>query len=89
MCDVLRRKIRARQGNLSVDDKTMLMERVIQLVSGLPYHSRKRTELTDKFLNELWYSLEHPPTIYVGDEFKYRTADGSFNVMASPKDTKA
>lgn len=44
-----------------VDDKTMLMERIIQLVSGLPSNSKNRTELTNAFLDELWDSLPHPP----------------------------
>jgi linoleate 10R-lipoxygenase len=43
------------------DDKTMLMERIIQLVSGLPSNSKNRTELTNAFLDELWDSLAHPP----------------------------
>ena len=62
------------------DDKTMIMERVIQLVSNLPTSSRLRVKLTNTFLNELWYSLEHPPALYVGDKYKYRMADGSYNV---------
>lgn len=44
-----------------VDDKTMLMERIIQLVSGLPSNSERRSELTNAFLDELWESLPHPP----------------------------
>ena len=43
------------------DDKTYLMERVIQLVSGLPAHSKARVDLTDSFIDELWNSLQHPP----------------------------
>jgi hypothetical protein len=67
------------------DDKTMIMERVIQLVSGLPHNSRKRVALTNSFLNELWYSLEHPPMNYVGTKFQYRTADGSYNNIMLPQ----
>ncbi|KAJ2894179.1 uncharacterized protein MKZ38_007881 [Zalerion maritima] len=59
------------------DDKTMIMERVIQLVAGLPSKSKLREELTNGFLNELWYSLDHPPLLYMGDQFSYRSADGS------------
>jgi hypothetical protein len=62
------------------DDKTMIMERVIQLVSNLPSNSKLRVELTNTFLGELWYSLEHPPSLYVGDKYQYRQADGSYNV---------
>lgn len=44
-----------------VDDKTYLMERVIQMVSDLPGNSKNRTELTSVFLDELWNSIDHPP----------------------------
>lgn len=68
------------KGEKIKDDHTMLMERVIQLVSNLPSNSKLRVELTNTFLGELWYSLEHPPAVYVGDKFQYRQADGSYNV---------
>lgn len=44
-----------------VDDKTYLMERVIQLVADMPGASKNRTELTNTFLDELWHSIPHPP----------------------------
>ncbi len=65
-----------------VDDHTMLMERVIRIVAELPHNSRKRVELTNDFIGELWYSLEHPPMNYIGERFQYRMADGSYNVGA-------
>ena len=61
----------------------MIMERVIQLVSNLPSNSHTRVELTNKFINGLWYSLDHPPLLYMGDGYKYRMADGSNNVGAA------
>jgi hypothetical protein len=61
----------------------MIMERVIQLVAGLPSNSKTRVVLTDQFIGELWYSLEHPPLLYMGDEYMYRRADGSYNVSLS------
>ncbi|SPN99237.1 related to linoleate diol synthase [Cephalotrichum gorgonifer] len=67
------------RGNGITDDKTMIMERVIALVADLPHQSMLREKLTNTLLNELWYSLEHPPLLYIGNEFKYRTADGSNN----------
>ena len=70
------------KGEKLKDDKTMIMEKVIQLVSNLPSNSKTRTELTNTFLSELWYSLEHPPSLYVGEKFQYRQADGSYNVCA-------
>ena len=60
LVDVIKNKA---SGGL-VDDKTMLMERIIQLVSGLPSNSERRTELTNAFLDELWDSLPHPPLSY-------------------------
>ncbi len=77
MFDLIRSKVR---GDKLVDDKTMIMERVIQLVSELPHNSRKRVQLTNSFLSELWYTLDHPPLLYIGEKFQYRTADGSYNV---------
>lgn len=44
-----------------VDDKTYLMERIIQMVADLPGNSKNRTELTSVFLDELWNSIPHPP----------------------------
>ncbi|EAW09782.1 peroxidase/cytochrome P450 family protein [Aspergillus clavatus NRRL 1] len=67
-----------------VDDKTMLMERVIQLVSSLPHNSKHREELTHSFLDELWGSLPHPPLSYMGSEYAYRSADGSNNNPTLP-----
>ena len=68
------------KGEALTDDKTMIMECVIGLVSNLPNNSKLRVELTNTFLGELWYSLEHPPSRYLGDQFQYRQADGSNNV---------
>ncbi len=49
-------------------------------MSGLPSRSSHRVDLTNSFLNELWSSLEHPPSSYLGDKFQYRQPDGSYNV---------
>ncbi|KAH9885692.1 linoleate diol synthase [Xylariomycetidae sp. FL2044] len=73
------------KGEQLVDDKTMIMERVIQLVAGLPHNSRLREELTNTFLNELWDTLDHPPLLYLGDKFQYRMADGSWNNPMNPQ----
>jgi hypothetical protein len=79
--DLVRNKM---QGTGVVDDKTMLMERVIQLVSDMPHRSRLREELTNAFVNELWTSLEHPPLLSVGLDVRYRSADGSLNNPLMP-----
>ncbi|KAI9888686.1 MAG: hypothetical protein M1814_006542 [Vezdaea aestivalis] len=67
-----------------IDDKTMLMERTIQLVSALPPDSTTRKDLTATFVDQLWTSLPHPPLSYLGDKFMYRQADGSYNNILYP-----
>ncbi|KAG2418203.1 hypothetical protein HFD88_001304 [Aspergillus terreus] len=67
-----------------IDDKTMLMEHIMQLVSKFPDGSKTRETLTNLFLNELWTSLPHPPLSYVGDKYAYRSADGSYNNPTLP-----
>ena len=78
--DVIKTKI---NGELT-DDKTMIMERVIQIVSSLPSNSKMRVDLTNVFLDELWGSLPHPPLSYMGNEYAYRSADGSNNNPTLP-----
>ncbi|XXH03320.1 hypothetical protein Hte_009718 [Hypoxylon texense] len=73
------------KGEQVTDDKTMIMERVIQLVAELPHNSRLREELTNTFLNELWSSLDHPPLLYIGEKHEYRMADGSWNNPMNPQ----
>ncbi|KAI1767354.1 linoleate diol synthase [Hypoxylon sp. FL1150] len=73
------------KGEQLTDDKTMIMERTIQLVAGLPHNSRLREELTNTFLNELWATLDHPPLLYMGEKHEYRTADGSWNNPMNPQ----
>ncbi|KAI9799736.1 MAG: hypothetical protein M1833_003855 [Piccolia ochrophora] len=80
LMDVLRDQA---SGELT-DDKTYIMERVIQLVSGLPSLSKNRADLTNAFLDQLWNSLQHPPLSYFGDKFNYRQADGSYNNIMFP-----
>lgn len=72
-------------GSEPMDDHTMLMERIIQLVAGLPTKSRTRVVLTDQFINELWYSLDHPVLNFIGEKSMYRSADGSNNNPLYPQ----
>ncbi|GME51790.1 Cytochrome P450 [Neofusicoccum parvum] len=67
-----------------IDDKSYLMERVIQLVADLPSNSSTRVDLTNTFVDELWDCLQHPPLSYLGDQFSYRQADGSYNAANTP-----
>lgn len=79
LIEVIRAKIK---GDGITDDKTMIMERTIQLVSKLPNGSKNQVKLTDDFIAQLWNSLDHPPLIYIGDKYMYRSADGSNNVSS-------
>lgn len=66
-------------------DPIAFSNRTFQLVAGLPPHSKNRVDLTNSFLDELWDSLPHPPLSYVGDDYNYRSADGSNNNPLLPK----
>ncbi|KAK5061548.1 hypothetical protein LTR84_008092 [Exophiala bonariae] len=67
------------------NDRKMFMEQVIQTVSGLPDHSAHRVNLTRLLQDKIWSSLSHPPLTYLGDEYRYRSADGSNNSYLYPK----
>lgn len=42
-----------------------------------PDKSALRSDLTNKFVDVLFTSLQHPPLSYLSDDFKYRMPDGS------------
>ncbi|KIW15932.1 hypothetical protein PV08_05982 [Exophiala spinifera] len=67
-----------------IDDKTYLMERIVQLAADLPVTSRTSATLTNAFLNVLWTDLQHPPQSYLGHKFIFRNADGSGNNILWP-----
>ncbi len=68
--DVKTLKDKIVNGKAPIDDKTMLMERVIQLVASLPDRSVHRAELTNTFVDQLFTTLQHPPLSYLGDQFR-------------------
>ncbi|KAF2016877.1 heme peroxidase [Aaosphaeria arxii CBS 175.79] len=67
------------------DDKTYVMEGLIRTAAGLPDGSKMRETLTNKFIGQLWNDLQHPPQSYLGAQYQYRSADGSFNSLVHPK----
>ncbi|KAL6853115.1 hypothetical protein ACO1O0_007668 [Amphichorda felina] len=81
LIEIVTAKVR---GETLQDDKTMIMERTIQIVAGLPDHSKTQEILTNSFIDKLWNSLDHPPLIYVGPDSKYRRPDGSGNNPYAP-----
>ncbi|PCG90846.1 heme peroxidase [Penicillium occitanis (nom. inval.)] len=68
-----------------INDKSYLMERIIKLAASLPDGSETRNAITGILVKGLWDSLQHPPLSYLGDEYVYRTADGSNNNVMYPK----
>lgn len=67
------------------DDNKHLLEHLVQLLSKLPPHSKQMKGLSDGFINQLWTTLDHPPVSSLGDQYKYRRADGSCNNIYSPQ----
>ncbi|KAF2447352.1 heme peroxidase [Karstenula rhodostoma CBS 690.94] len=67
------------------DDKDYVMEALIRTASDLPDGSKLREKLTGGFLTQLWNDLEHPPLSYLGAQYQYRSADGSFNSLVHPQ----
>ncbi|PKX88947.1 cytochrome P450 [Aspergillus novofumigatus IBT 16806] len=55
------------------------VENISQDTVSLPNTSGLRGKITDAFVSTLWDNLQHPPLFYLGDQFKYRTADGSYD----------
>ncbi|KAI5850166.1 heme peroxidase [Morchella snyderi] len=72
-----------------MDDRTMIMERMIQLVAGLPESSFARKKVTEVLVGQLWNSLQHPPVSYVGPLYQNRQPDGSYNNTLQPNLGKA
>lgn len=68
-----------------MDDKDYLMEALIRTAAKLPDGSKTREKLTGQFLTQLWEDLEHPPLSYLGAQYQYRSADGSFNSLKHPQ----
>ncbi|CRK31341.1 hypothetical protein BN1723_015743 [Verticillium longisporum] len=68
-----------------VDDRKYLVESVIQLAASLPNESKLRGDLNAQLIGTLWNNLQHPPISYLGEEFKYRAADGSNNNIMYPQ----
>ncbi|KPM41065.1 Linoleate 10R-lipoxygenase [Neonectria ditissima] len=82
LLEIISHKIK---GETIIDDKTMLMERTIQIVAGLSDHSKVQEVLTNNFIDQLWTSLDHPPMLYMGDAYRFRQPDGSNNNPYLPR----
>jgi hypothetical protein len=75
-----------------IDDRQYVVEKIIQLAASLPDHSENQVKLTGQLIRSLWNVLQHPPMQYLSNpgsvaapegkngDFRYRSADGSYNV---------
>lgn len=72
-----------------VDDRKYQMEQIIQLAASLPRGSDALNSLGHNFIALLWNNLEHPPLSILGEQYKYRQADGSYNNIKYPNLGKA
>ena len=68
-----------------INDKTYLTEHLLKAVSELPANSKQGIALSNIFVQQLYNDLQHPPIAQLGDKYKYRTADGSFNNISAPQ----
>jgi len=56
-----------------------------KVASDLPLNSSNGIKLTDAFRSQLWNDLNHPPASYLGDDSRFRHADGSGNNIMWPR----
>ncbi|KAK7422650.1 hypothetical protein QQX98_001438 [Neonectria punicea] len=69
-----------------LDDKKGTTELLIGILTSLPSTSEARVQITNKLIDKLWDTLQHPPLSYVGGDVKFDVinADGS-TAQGEPK----
>ena len=67
-----------------IKDKTYLMERLLKVASELPPNSKNVSVLSNGIVQQLYDDLQHPPVAQLGNDHRYRAADGSFNNIMAP-----
>lgn len=66
------------------DDRQLLLENMIQLLSKLDTKEKLSRQLTGGFVNTLWDERQHPNLRTLDAKFQYRTSDGSCNNILWP-----
>ena len=61
------------------------LEGYIQVATSLPADSDERRVLSRSLIRPLWNDLRHPPLSYLGNKYRYRQADGSYNNIMHPQ----
>ncbi len=59
------------------------IERIVNLAASIPEESKGRNIIAGALVKNLWETLDHPPLTRLGDQYKYRAADGS-NSVSTP-----
>ncbi|TDL21825.1 linoleate diol synthase [Rickenella mellea] len=70
--------------NNAIDDRKMLLEHVIVILSKLPPDSSLAKKLQNAVIRLLYNDLDHPPATYISTQYSWRTADGSHNNVSLP-----
>lgn len=78
-----------------IDDRSGATEILINILTALSPKSKIRKMLTNKLIDSLWDSLQHPPLTYMGGSVKYEVVKpkdapngaASSQAAASPSDT--
>ncbi|KAI0059711.1 linoleate diol synthase [Artomyces pyxidatus] len=75
----------------ALDDRKMLLEHVLSILSHKEYlpDGPLRTKIENKVVELLYDDLSHPPATYLGQQYSYRSADGSYNNITDPDMGKA
>ncbi|KAN0138085.1 hypothetical protein V8E53_003974 [Lactarius tabidus] len=75
----------------SLDDRKMGLEHVVYFLSQHADGILKDrvAEFENKLVEILYDDLSHPPATYIGTDYQYRRADGSYNNICDPKMGKA
>jgi linoleate 10R-lipoxygenase len=73
----------------AIDDRKMLLEHVLVLLSRLPEQSVLAKKLQNATVELLYNDLGHPPATYIGSKYAWRAADGSNNNISDPDMGKA
>ncbi|EKM53767.1 uncharacterized protein PHACADRAFT_260261 [Phanerochaete carnosa HHB-10118-sp] len=80
--------IDALKHNSAIDDRKMLLEHILMFISKLP-EGTVSTKLQNLVIELLYNDLPHPPSTYLGQQYAWRTADGSYNNICEPDMGKA
>ncbi|SNX87067.1 putative dioxygenase Ssp1 [Melanopsichium pennsylvanicum] len=68
-----------------LDDRKLLLERLVTLLASLPVTSKVSQTLSDALISIIWADLPHPAVSFVGPQHRFRRPDGSDNNIQDPK----